>query len=258
MDPFFFQSPSSCIGGRGERSNEIRNAIYYYRQAKEAHTIRDYRQAINLYRQALESNPRHVPSYMGAAKAYTVLSIYKQAERSYLSILEYLPKHQGARTGLAQVWIKTGKMQEAYKLLSAVQKDDATNVENNYSLGLWHLREGNTRQAKRYFQRSLELNPSHVAAMIETAQLLIHLKRPEQAKVYIERAKAIDTTHPRLYETSGHLDLSLALSRSEAQSRLDLMENAYKSFLNAKKLAPQDKHISRQLIYLDIYRGRFA
>ena len=247
--------PSEGSGTLG--AQEIRNAVYYYRQAQDAYKIKDYRQAIDLYRRALESNPRHLASYMGAAKTYSLLGIYGQAEKSYRSILEYLPRHQGARTGLAQVLIKTGKMQPAYNLLSAVQKEEAADTENNYTFGIWHLNNGNTAQARRYFQRTLDLDPSHVPALLETAQLLITLKRPAQAKRYIERASAIDPAHPGLYQARGHLDLSLALSKREPQSRLDLMENAYKSFLTAKKLAPQNISINRQLLYLDIYRSRF-
>ena len=247
----------SSLGVHGETNREIRNAVYYYKRAQEAHKIKDYRQAIGFYRQALESNPRHVPSYLGAAKAYAILSIYTQAERAYRSILEYLPRHQEARIGLAQVLIKTGKMPQAYAILSAVQKEDSSSPENNYSLGLWHLREGNSGQAQRYFKRTLSLDPSHISALIETAQLLIHLKRPEQAELYIERAAAVNPSHPRLYQIRGHLNLSFALSKRESQGRSDLMESAYKSFLNAKKLAPQDMKINQQLIYLDIYRKRF-
>ena len=101
------------------------------------------------------------------------------------------------------------------------------------------------------------MDPSHVPTLIETAQLLIAQQRPSQAKLYIERASAVDPAHPGVYQTRGHLDLSLALTKSEPQSRIDLMDNAYKSFLTAKKLAPQDININRQLLYLDIYRNRF-
>ena len=145
LQPLLFYRYSSNILRAQAIESEIRNAIYYYRQAQEAYKIKDYRGAIELYRRALESNPRHAASYMGAAKTYTLLGIYKQAERSYRSLLEYLPRHQGARTGLAQVLIKTGKMQQAYKLLSAVQKEEPADTENNYSLGIWHLRGGNRR-----------------------------------------------------------------------------------------------------------------
>ena len=256
---FYYDSEQSLQAQaiEGEIGTKIRNAVYYYRQAQEAYKIKNYRKAIDLYRRALESNPRHAASYMGAAKSYSLLGIYGQAEKSYRSVLEYLPRHHRARTGLAQVLIKTGKMQQAYRLLSAVQKEEAADTENNYTLGIWHLRKGNTPQARRYFQRTLDLDPSHVAALIQTAQLLIILKRPAQAKLYIERASAVDPAYPGLYQTRGHLNLSLALSKSEPQSRLDLMENAYKSFLTAKKLAPQDMNINRQLLYLDIYRNHF-
>lgn len=239
------------------KAQELRNALHYYRQAQDAYKSKDFHRAIDLYRNALESNPRHTASYMGAAKTYDLLGIYTQAEKSYRNLLKYLPRHQRARTGLAQVLMKTGKMGQAYKILRAVQKEDSADTENNYVLGFWHLKKGNHEQARRYFQRTLDLNPSHVPSLIKIAQLLITQKRLAQAEAYIKRASAIEPAHPALYETRGQLSLALALAKDEKQSRMDLIDHAYKSFLIAKKLSPQNVKIKRRLLYLDIYRKRF-
>ncbi len=233
-----------------------KNAIYYYEQGQQALKNKDYHQAVTAYSQALEKNPQHIPSYMGAAKSYSALGLLKQARGCYKNILRYIPNNSAAHTGLAEVLIHSGDMKRAYTLLEKVRRKEPANTNNNYVLGLWHSYNGKTKLAQLYLQKVIDIEPSHVASLIEMARLSIIEDRLIRTKEYLKQASAVNPVHPGIYQIRGYLNIQNATRQKEKSQRLKLLDRAYSAFLTAHKLSPQDIRISEELLRIDIYRGK--
>ena len=232
--------------------------IYYYKEANSALERRNFRQAIDLYRKVLERNQRHLAAYMGLAECYSQLGLPHLAEKSYQDILKHFPKNIEAQTKLAKVYIEKNFLKEAYKLLMKVHKENPASVENNYTLGLWHFTKGNYTQAKRYFERALQLNTNHIPSLIAMSSLAIQEENPKRAEAYINQAYALKSFNAEIYQAKAHLYLYLAFYKANKKKQLNYVVKAYSALLNAHQLSPQNRSIKEELLYIDIYRENYG
>ncbi len=257
MITFLFAIP--IIEGQGISRN-VRDVTLLHREAKEAENLRNYPQALRIYQKVLEINPHHVSSYLGAAKIYMVMGDYLQAQTYFESILQENLKSSEAnlaRTGLSKVFMKLGRAEDAYKLLSGVQKKDPANVENIYAFGLWHGKEGNHEQAKRYYDRSLNLEPTHLPSILALARLSVKTDRPIQAKKYLDRAMSISQEDIGLYEAQGHLYLYFASKEERVSDRIEYLERAYAEFLTVKRFNPYNVDALWEQVRANMYIGKY-
>ena len=252
---FLFVLMLFAFGGSRYQGQET--ASEHYRKAKEAESIRDYRKAIQLYRKALESNPRHISSYLRAAEIYMLLGEYKQAKSCYKNILSKNPKNIEALTGLALASIELNQDTAANKILSLAQKEEPSNVKVNYVLGLWHTKQGNRKSAQRFYEKSLRSKPTYIPSLTALSRLFIERGNPSRAKEYLERARSVLQEVPDIYETQGRLDMHLASLQENYARRTSLLESAYEHFLTAQRLSPQNTEIAWELIRTDIYLERY-
>lgn len=71
------------------------------------------------------------------------------------------------------------------------------NAQVYYNMGVSAAMGGRRDEARQHFQRALQLDPRHLLAWLELANLA---DTPEQAWGYIQQARALEPNHPRVVE----------------------------------------------------------
>jgi TolB-like protein/Tfp pilus assembly protein PilF len=126
-------------------------------------TLEGLQQAIDLFGQAIQKDPRYALAYAGQADAYALL-----ADFNVLPAREVLPKLRAAAA-------------------KAIELDDRL-AEAHTSLGWLKFHEWDWNGAETEFKRATELNPSYPTAHVWYGEFLSALGRFDQAATEMNRA----------------------------------------------------------------------
>lgn len=166
------------------------SALDYFSEAEQLRNRNDFLGATELYREALELNPKYGDAwyslalccynlknydlaleYAGNAEKYSknmdsvrnlqgmslvCLGRLDEAEKIFSSILETSPNNIDARFGLAELDLLDGKISSAEFLYSEALKRDGTNRKALLSLALVSAEMGKTEAAANYISQALE------------------------------------------------------------------------------------------------------
>lgn len=79
------------------------------------------------------------------------------------------------------------RRQSAVQRLENLTQQDPSYVAAYANLGYMYLLEGKTRQAGMCYEKALSLDPDHPQTLLNAVGLQLHLKRPREAKVLLDR-----------------------------------------------------------------------
>lgn len=230
-----------------------REAAYYYQVAQKSYEMGEYQKALDMYHNALEQNPAHTPSYLGAAKISLLFGDLPKASDYYRQVLKYNPNSPSAYTGLATIYIKKDQMKKAYLLLKKVRSKEPGNIENNYTLGLWHIKKSLPEIAHHYFKKVVLLQPNHVSSLVGIARSFIQRKQFPQAKTYLRKALQLDSRNTGIYKARGELSLTLFSYFTDQRGQNELLKDAYESYRIANDLAPHDEETIKKMLHLSFH-----
>ena len=91
-----------------------------------------------------------------------------------------------------------------------------------YYLAQLYRTTGDQPQARRYFERAVEIDPTYLAALVRLGEMYLDEGRPEQAEPLFEQALAIDPASAAALAGAG----SAALARGEPARAIDYLERA--------------------------------
>ena len=250
--------------------------------------MRNYGPAINHIKQAIQRNHAVYVYYLSLSRIYASLHNEAMAMAVLDSALNY-------DRSLATVWIakgdihKTAERNEAalqdYKIASSYSLEDwkgyykqgvvlyylgrldsaqsmletAENYSDqsgiNHFLGLVHLGRNNPAVAKLYLIKSSEKDTSNSDIYFHLGQSHRHLKQFEQARISLENALRIDSTHTEALYALGQIYTKLdlndkaegVLKRFKVVSDFEKTEKKLKKKLSLK---PSNNDIRRQLALL--------
>jgi len=181
------------------------------------------------------------------ARAATSLNEPEKVQKAYVRAAELDPTNLEAQRGRAQQPFAKGDWKEAHSALELIAKHHAADlppserVELFHQLGVVELKLEKKPQAKEWFGKALDIDPSHrpsLLAMMEFGEV-----KPESM---IDAKKALLVTAPleeqlRLYGEIGDLYLDKLSDRVQALS----------SYREALELRPEEKKFLHKC--LDIY-----
>jgi TolB-like protein/Tfp pilus assembly protein PilF len=154
------------------------------RQAWNRRTEAAFRQAEDLFRQAIAADPNYAKAYAGLADTYGQLK-----------------RGQEARDAARKALALDPRLAEAYASLAYLDLDLDLDV----------------KRAAGEFEKALELDPDYPVAHYWYGRLLIMLGRFDEAIVHFQRSIALDPTVPMTYENlaaaymySGRFDEAIA------------------------------------------------
>ena len=91
-----------------------------------------------------------------------------------------------------------------------------------YYLAQLYRTTGDQPQARRYFERAVEIDPSYLAALVHLGEMYLDEGRPEEAEPLFEQALAIAPSSAAALSGAG----SAALARGEPTRAIDYLERA--------------------------------
>jgi len=148
----------------------------------------------------------------------------KEAAASDRGIAALNPKAQ-KDIGKALEALRANRASEARQHLEAAQRDAPNSAEVAYLFGVYASQMGDTTSARSYWMRALELNPSHLSALLAVSQDLLHEHKAAQATPYLERALEIEPSSWRAHMLMAQADLfqnKYDDSVKEAERAIDL------------------------------------
>lgn len=165
--------------------------------------------------------PEAIETTLDAAGTYFNQQNFPAAETILLKLLERVPTESRARELLGQVLLvqasaaeRRGEKAEAGALRErALEQYRLAIAEKPSSAGLHQsaasvaLAAGEVEEALRLFQKAGELDATSAQSPLYEAQVLIRLKRYDEARAAIDRVFAINADEPFAYATLAGLEL---------------------------------------------------
>lgn len=93
-----------------------------------AQSSSDFENAMEYFRKALESDPKHVAALLNLSYTYLILSQYQQALDSFKTTANQCNNCLAALTGLGAAYLELGQFKEAEENLKLVLKEEPKNV----------------------------------------------------------------------------------------------------------------------------------
>jgi tetratricopeptide (TPR) repeat protein len=122
----------------------------------------------------------------------------KEAAASDRGISALSPKAQ-KDIGRALEALRANRSADARNYLEAAQRDAPNSAEVAYLFGVYASQLNDMALARSYWTRALELNPSHLSALLAVSQDLLHAHKAEQARPYLDRAVEIEPSSWRVH-----------------------------------------------------------
>ena len=121
-----------------------------------------------------------------------------------------------------------------------MQKERQNNPEYQYSLGSFHLNDGNPEQAVRYFNRALVLNPKHALSLDGLGLVYFMQSQFKESLQYFKKCLAIS---PSMTDARNHL--------GSVYQEMGLLDQAEREFRAA---ISDEEYRSRELPYYNLAR----
>ncbi|MEI6860000.1 MAG: multiheme c-type cytochrome [Shewanella sp.] len=110
---------------------------------------------------------------------------YALAEQSYRQALNISPRSESAGINLADLYRQLGQEQQSLVMLKQTLALLPNSATTNYSIGLWHVRDGNYIMALNWLLTASELDPINWRYASTYALGLDKLKKRDDAKAYL-------------------------------------------------------------------------
>jgi tetratricopeptide (TPR) repeat protein len=137
----------------------------------------------------------------------------------------------------ARIMIERGELESARASLLRAEEIDAEVVEAHYYLGIVHERFSQPEEALRRYRLAAKLDPTSAQYVVASAEMLIHLKRLDEADAILSSPHEALTHNAAIRQTSGHV----ALLRGQTERAVEL-------FGQARLLAPDDASVLEDLV----------
>lgn len=127
-----------------------------------------------------------------------------EAERALLKAVEIAPDYRPAHTELARVYVATGRQKEAIERLESVVKANPRDIVSLMQLALLQTALTNYAEARRTYERVLEIQPRYGPALNNLAWLLAeNLGEPDRAYELARQAVDLQPGEPASADTLG-------------------------------------------------------
>jgi len=115
------------------------------------------KEAIKLFKRALELNPEHYESMHNMGVAYIFLKSYKNALQCFESTIEEAPYFYASHCAKSQVLSMMGRYQEAVDSAKDAIQEDPNEPLAHSDLGYAYLKSGKFEESVRAYERAIEL-----------------------------------------------------------------------------------------------------
>jgi tetratricopeptide (TPR) repeat protein len=201
-------------------------------EGRKALEAQKYEEAADLFRKAIQADPKDFAAHFHLALASTFLEKDAEAIAGYKRTLELKPGLYQAQLNLGMVLLRQKQAQEAVPYLEAASAQKTAEFRPRFYLAEALLASGDAGRAAEQYRAALEADPKSAAAALGLGRALARLNRLPEAAEQFRKAAAIDSAFrdsllelAALYEKAGQRDEAAAIYRqfpenAAAQERL--------------------------------------
>ncbi|MDZ4800150.1 MAG: tetratricopeptide repeat protein [Bryobacteraceae bacterium] len=158
---------------------------------------RYFRDAAQVAEKALASKPGDAALWLTAIKARQDADEHPLALRLAEKMAAAFPGNSRAAFELGYELVRAGRAAEGLPWLDRAMRSPTPWEEPFYFFGDTMLKEGRLDEAKRAFQRALELRREYMPAWAGLARTLMSAGELERARDVLLEATSVDATHPQ-------------------------------------------------------------
>lgn len=176
-----------------ELSDEAADPVKLFELGQDAHSKKQYEQALELYEEAIKLRPEFPEAEFQRASAYAALSRTTEAERALRRAIELRPAWAlpHAALGLMLARAAEGREREAERALSRAIELDAKNLQALRGLAELRTRAGDAAGAVALWRRATELDGGDASLWLARANAERAAEDAASAMKSYERALAI-------------------------------------------------------------------
>ena len=160
----------------------------------------NYKEAIQMYTEAIEKDPQYKDAYNNRGVAHFREGRYQQAINDYDQSLQIDPDYTEAyyNRGMARAEVKLydAGIQDIQRVLERI---DSAYVY--FTLGLIKTAKKDYPGALQAFDEVIHKEPGNAKALVNKANIYYHMANHQLAKKHLEQALKLDSKEPYLYNT---------------------------------------------------------
>ncbi len=185
-------------------------------------------QAITEFEKIVSLQPKSVEDHMVLGSLYTVKHQQAKAEQQYKIAQDIEPESEEVVLNLARVYVESGDIDRAIKLIEAVPQADRT-ARMEFTLGAAYEQLKRPKDAIAAYKRAADLEPGDVPTMNALGQALLNDSQFEAA---LKQYRDIAAADPE--------DAGALIHISEIQRRQGKYEDALATIRKARKKDPEN------------------
>lgn len=150
-------------------------------QGEERYFDEEYREAIDLFDEAIELDPEYKEAYLFRGNCYQALREYDRALEEYARAIEIDPEYGRAYRNRGNAY---NKREEYEKAIEEYDKAVELNPDSEYAVsnrGTVYFNVGEYERAKEDYTRAIELNPDYPPAYLNRIEVHLFLGDLERA-----------------------------------------------------------------------------
>ena len=175
-----------------------KHAKFYYGRASAYLVKADYNRAIRDSDKAIEFNPRYAKAYSNRGLAYHGKGDLEQAIRDYNQAIQLNPKDGKAYYNRGRAYSDRRDYNRAIRDLDKAVELDPKNAYAHYNRGLAYQGNGQYHQAIRDFDKALELNPRLALAHKNIGLTLLRQDKAKEAISHYRQALRLQSDWPEV------------------------------------------------------------
>ncbi|MBI1869778.1 MAG: tetratricopeptide repeat protein [Chlamydiae bacterium] len=192
----------------------------------------EFENALSSYEEAITKDPKKLDAYLGKARVLLRLDRSLEAEKVFYQALLLNPNQWEAHIQLGKIYYDLGRIQMACKEFEKANKLKENQVDTLFFLGVVNEYQGEERygkgfpvdQAKQYYEKVLEMDPKHMQARTNLANVYARLGDWDQAKKEFEKASEVASDSAYAHYNLGYIYDELGLRKQSIAEYLKAVE----------------------------------
>jgi tetratricopeptide (TPR) repeat protein len=170
----------------------------------------DVQRAVDLYREAVEQDPRNSHMRYDLALALDRQGAYASEKDTLQEALEIDPGFALAHNQVGFLEFQSGQVAEAEKEYKSAILLNPHYAEAKSNLGSLYGQLGNDAEAERMFREALDDDPGYVEAYVNLAVVLASRAQFDQAQLVLQKAIRLDPGNEHALEVRSQIEAHLA------------------------------------------------
>jgi len=150
------------------------------------------KEAIAVYREILRLNPDHLEAHRELATLYKKANLQDEAEKEYREILRLKKDDMDVRGALTSIYVKKKSYPELIALLKENLELAPEDTNHHYRLGLVYEFQKDYDNASASYAEAIKYKENNAKALNALGRVKMKTGNIQEAKEYLERAKAAD------------------------------------------------------------------